>query len=97
MVHAQTLYLVQRNEHSCEEKLVFFLQGKSETIDDGAENFKELGNSVETLSLVDELEEDVVDRTTNVRAEVEEFTIYTMERRFQKVAFPGVFGVKKLE
>ena len=70
MIHAQTLYLVQRNEHPCQEKLVLFLQGQSKTVNDGAEDFEELGNSVKSFGLVDELEEDIVDGPTNVGAEV---------------------------
>lgn len=91
MIHAQTLDLVKRNEDPCEEELVFLFQRQSETVDDGTENLEKLGNSVEPFSFVDKLEEDVVDRTTNIRSKVEELAVYAMQCRFQKVSFSGVF------
>jgi hypothetical protein len=97
MVHAQTLDFVQRNEHSCEEQLVLFFQRQGETVDDRPQNLEEFCNAVETLSLVDELKEDVVDGAADVRSEIEEFTVYAVERRLEEVAFSGVFGVEQLE
>jgi hypothetical protein len=88
---------VQRDEHSCEEQLVLLLQRQRETIDDGAEDFKELGDAIESLSLVNELEEDVVDRTTNVRAEVEELSVDAMKGGLEEIAFSWVLGVEKLQ
>jgi len=57
-------------------------------------NLEKLGDTVEALCLVDELEEDVVDGSADVGAEVEEFAVYAMERSLQEVAFPGVFRVE---
>ena len=68
MVHAETLHFVQRDEHSCEEQLVLLFQGQREPVDDGTKNLKEFGNAVKSFGFVDELEEDVVDGATNVRA-----------------------------
>jgi len=73
---------------------VLLLQWQSETVDDGPENLEKLGDAVEALCLVDELEEDVVDGSADVGAEVEEFAVYAMERSLQEVAFPGVFRVE---
>lgn len=61
VVHAQTLHLVQWNEHPGEEQLVLFLQWQRESINNGAEDLKKFGDAVEALRLVNELEEDVVD------------------------------------
>lgn len=97
MIHAQTLDLVQRNQDSSEEKLVLLLQGQSEPVDDRPKNFEELSNAIESLGLVNELEEDVVDGAANVRAEVEEFSVYAMESCLQKVAFSGIFGVEQFK
>jgi hypothetical protein len=88
---------VQRDEHSCEEQLVLLLQGQRKSVDDGAEDFKELGDAIESLSLVNELEEDIVDRTTDVRAEVEELPVDAMEGSLEEVAFSWVLGVEKLQ
>jgi len=73
---------------------VLLLQWQSETVDDGPENLEKLGDTVEALCLVDELEEDVVDGSADVGAEVEEFAVYAMERSLQEVAFSGVFRVE---
>lgn len=97
MVHAQTLDFVQRNEHPGEKKLVLFLQWESEAIDNGTKNFEQFGDAVEALRFVYELEEDIVDGAANVRAKVEEFAIYAMERGFQKIAFSGIFRVEQLK
>ena len=40
---------------------MFFLERQSKPIDDGAEDLKELRNAIESLSLIHELEKDVVD------------------------------------
>jgi hypothetical protein len=66
MVHAQTLDLVQGDEHSGEEQLVLLFQWQREAVDDRAEYLEKLGNAVESLRLVDKLEEDVVDRAPDV-------------------------------
>lgn len=68
MVHAETLHFVQWDEHSCEEQLVLLLQRQREPVDDGTKNLKKFSNAVESFGFIDELEEDVVDRATNVRA-----------------------------
>jgi hypothetical protein len=78
MVHTETLDFVQRNEYSGEEQFVFLLQWQGESIDNGAQDLEKFGNSVESLRLVDELEEDVVDRATDVRAEVQELAVYAV-------------------
>lgn len=73
---------------------MFLFQWQRKTVDDGTENFKKFSDAVKAFGLVDELEEDVVDRATNVRAEVEKFAINAMQRRLQEVTFSWVFGVK---
>lgn len=73
---------------------MLFLQRQSEAIDDGAKNLEELSDAVESLSLVNELEENVVDGAANVRTEIEEFTIYAMKRGLEKVAFTRVLRVE---
>ena len=97
MVHAQTLDFVERDEHPRKEQLVLFLQWQSKTVDYRTENLEKLGDAVEALRLVNELEEDVVDGSADVGAKVEKFAVYAMERSLQEVAFSGVFRVEKLE
>lgn len=66
MIHAEALDLVQRNQDPGQEKLVLFLERQSKTVDDGSQDFQQLCNSIEPLGLVGELEENVVDRPSNV-------------------------------
>jgi len=76
---------------------MLFLEWQCETIDNRAENLQELGDAVEAFCFVDELEEDVVDGTANIRAEVEEFAVDAMQRRFQKVALSWVLRVEQFK
>lgn len=80
VIHAQALHFVQGNEHSSEEELVLLLQWQSKTINDGSQNLEKFSNAIESLGFVDELEEDIVDGATNVGAEVQEFSIYAVQR-----------------
>jgi hypothetical protein len=47
-----------------------------------------------SLSLVDELEEYIVDGATDKGAEVEELAVDSVKRRFEKVSFSRVFTVE---
>jgi hypothetical protein len=75
---------------------VLFLQRQRKSIDDGAKDFKKFGDTIESLSLVYELEKDIVDRPSNVRAQVEELSIDAMESGLEEVAFSRVFRVEQL-
>jgi hypothetical protein len=66
VVHAQTLDLVQWDKNSGQEQFVFLLEGQRETVDDTAQNLEQLSDTVESLCLVDELEEDIVNRSSDV-------------------------------
>ena len=76
---------------------MFLLQGQSETVNDGSKDLQELRNPVVTLGLVDEVEEDVVDATSDRCAEIEELSVYPMKRGLQEVTLPGVFRIEQLE
>ena len=52
---------MQGNEASSQEKLVFLFEWQSKAIDNGAENLEKLGNPIESLGLVDELKEYIID------------------------------------
>lgn len=78
MVHAQALDLVQRDQHSRQEQLVLFLERKGEAVDDGAQDFEQLGDTIKTLGLIDELEEDIIDGPSNIRPQVQELAIDAM-------------------
>jgi len=66
MIHAETLDLVERNQNSCQEEFVLFLKRQGETVDDGSQDFQQLCDTIEPLGFIGELEEDVVDRPSDV-------------------------------
>lgn len=70
---------------------MLLLERKGETIDDRTENFEEFSNAIEPLGFINELEEDVVDRSTDERSEVQEFAVYAMQSCFQEIPLPWVF------
>lgn len=45
---------------------MFFFERKCESIDDRTKDLQQLRNAVESFGLVDELEENIVDRPSNV-------------------------------
>jgi len=85
------------NEDTREEGLVFVLQRKGKPVDDRAEDFKKLRDAIVAFGLVNKLEEDVVYRTSNKSAEVEEFSINAVESCLEEIAFPGILRVEKFE
>ena len=88
---------MKRDEHTGQERLVFLLERKGESVDDGTEYFQELGDSVVSLGLVDELEEYVVDRTTNERSEVEEFSVDSVKGRLEEITLSRVLAVEEFQ
>lgn len=68
MIHAQTFDFVQWNQDSCQKKLVLFFQRQGKAVDDRSQNLEKLCDAVESLCFVNELEEHVVDRASDIRA-----------------------------
>lgn len=97
VVKSERLGLVERDEDPGKECLVLLLERERETIDDGSEDLEQFCNAVVALRLVDELEEDVVDRPADEGPEVEELAVDPVERRLEKVALSGVLAVKELK
>ena len=46
---------------------MFLLQRQREAVDDGSKDLQKFGNAIESFGLVDELEEDIVDGSSNER------------------------------
>jgi hypothetical protein len=97
MVHTQTLDFMQWNQDSGEEQLMFFLERQRETIDDRSQDLKKLSDAIESLCFIDELEEHIVDGPSNVRAQIQEFSVYPMERGLKEIALTGILGVEKFK
>jgi len=80
-----------------EEKLVLFFQWQSESVDDGSQYFEQFGNTVEALGFINELEEDVVDGSSNERTKVQELAIDPMKGGLQEIPLPWILRVEKLK
>ncbi len=50
-----------------------------------------------SFRLVDELEEDIVYRSTYERSEVEEFAINAMKGRLEEISFSWILAIEQLE
>lgn len=61
---------------------MLLLERESETVDDGAENLKKLCNAIEAFGFVGKLEKHIIDRSTNIRTEVEEFSVDSVKGGF---------------
>jgi hypothetical protein len=97
VVQRETLDLVQGNQDAREERLVLLLEREGEPVNDRPEDLEQLGDTVVSFGLVDELVEDVVDRPTDEGAEVEELAVDAVEGRLEEIALAGVFAVEELE
>lgn len=67
VIHAQTLYFMEGNQNTRQEELVLLLKREGEAINNRSKNLEQLCYSIEAFGLVHELEENVVDRPSNVR------------------------------
>lgn len=76
---------------------MFLLQRECKAIDDAAEDFKQLCNSVVALRLKDEPIENVVDGLADKGAVDHELAIDAVEDGFQIVPFPRVLAVKQFQ
>lgn len=88
---------MEGDQSSGQEGLVLLLQGEGEPVDDGPQDLEELGDPVVPLRLVDELEEDVVDGSTDERSEVEELPVDSVEGGFEEVSFSRIFTVEEFQ
>lgn len=76
---------------------MFFLQRQRKTVNDRSQNLEKLCNAIESLRLVNELEEDVIYRASNVGPQVQEFSVDPMKGGLEEVSFTRVFGVKQFK
>jgi hypothetical protein len=97
VVKSERLGLVKGKEHSGEEDLVFLLEGKGEAVDDRAEYLEKLGDTIVPFSLVHKLEEDVVDGTTDKRAQIQKLAVDPVKSCLQEVALTRVLRVEQLQ
>ena len=93
----QGLHFVQRDQTLDEEILALILQRQREAIDDTPQDLRELANAIVLLALVDNLEEDVLDRAPDEGPQGHELPVDPVEDRLQVVPLAGVFGVEELE
>ena len=97
MIHTQAFDFMQRDQHTGQKEFVFLFERQSEAVDDGSQDFQQFRDSVEPFSLVNELKEDIIDRSANVGAQVQELSVDSVKCRFQEISLPGIFRVKELQ
>jgi len=97
MIHAQTLDFVQRNENSSEKQFMFFLQRQREAVDDRSKYLQKFRNAIKSFGLVDELKENIVDRSSNERTKVEELAINSMQGSLQEVTLTRIFRIEQFK
>lgn len=73
--------LVQRQQHLLQKLFVLLLERQRETVDDGAEDFEQLGDAVVAVRLVDEAVEYVVDGAADERAKRHKVAVDAMKDR----------------
>jgi hypothetical protein len=96
MVHAEALGLVKRQQDSGKEDLMLLFEGEGETVDDGSKNLEEFGNAVKTFGFIGELEEYVVDGSSNEGSEVQELAVDTVQGCLEEITLTRVLGIKEL-
>lgn len=88
---------MQRKENPHQEGLVLLLQWKCEAVDDRTEYLQQFRDAIMPLRLVDEMEEDVVDATSDRCTEVEELPVDSVKCRLEEVAFSRILRVEEFE
>lgn len=76
---------------------MLFFQRQCKSVNDRSQNFKQFGDAIEAFCLVHKLEENVVNRASDVRSKVEKFAIDAMERGLQEITFTRIFGVEEFQ
>lgn len=76
---------------------MLLLQRQRESIDDRSQDFQQFRNPVVALRLVDELIENVIDRSTDEGAQIQEFAVDSMERCFEEISLAWIFTIEQLE
>jgi hypothetical protein len=88
---------MQRDQNSRQESLVLVLERERESIDDRTQDLKQLRDAVMSFGLVDKVEKDIIDRSPDKGAQVEEFAVDAVEGGLEEVALAWVFRVEELE
>jgi hypothetical protein len=73
---------------------VLLLERQSETVDDRTENLEQFGNSIVPFRFVDEVEEDIVHRSSNEGSQVEELAVYPMQCGLEEVSFSRILAIE---
>jgi len=76
---------------------MFLFQRQREAVDNRSKDLQKFRNAIESFGLVDELKENVVDRSPNERTEVEEFAINSMQGGLQEVTLARIFRVEQFK
>ena len=88
---------MEGNQYPHQERLVFLLQWKSETVDDGSQDLQQFSDAVVPFGFIDEVEENVVDRSSYRGPKVEKFSIDSVEGGLQEIAFSWVLRIEEFQ
>jgi hypothetical protein len=66
VIHAQTLHLMQRNQDASQEQFMLLLQRQRKAVDDRSHDFQQFCNPVKPFSLVGELKENIINRSSDI-------------------------------
>mmetsp|Transcript_51294 Transcript_51294/g.120285 ORF Transcript_51294/g.120285 Transcript_51294/m.120285 type:complete len:461 (+) Transcript_51294:85-1467(+) len=94
---SQGFHLVQWDESFDQEVFVLFLQRQCEAVDNAAQDFKQLTDSVVSLRFVDDLEEDVLNSTSDEGSQGHEFAVDAVQDRLQVIPLPWILGIEQLQ
>ena len=70
---------------------MLLFERKGESIDDRAQNLEQLCDTVESFRFIHKLKENIVDRSSNERPEVEELPIDAVKSRLKKIPLSRIF------
>jgi hypothetical protein len=66
VIHAQAFNLVHGKKDSCQKEFVLFFQWESKAVDDRTQNLQQFSDAVVPLCFIHELEENIVDGSSNI-------------------------------
>mmetsp|Transcript_9117 Transcript_9117/g.25675 ORF Transcript_9117/g.25675 Transcript_9117/m.25675 type:complete len:298 (+) Transcript_9117:457-1350(+) len=96
VIQTNALGLVKGDERPNEKLQVLLLQRDRKAVDNGAQNFKQLANTVVTFGLIDEAVEHVRDGPADKGSVRHELAVDSVENSLEIVPLPRIFAVEQL-
>mmetsp|Transcript_30544 Transcript_30544/g.73209 ORF Transcript_30544/g.73209 Transcript_30544/m.73209 type:complete len:292 (-) Transcript_30544:350-1225(-) len=93
----QSSHLVQRNQGLFQHDLMLLLHREREPIDDTAQNFEQLGNSVVCVTLVNDLEEEILDGLADEGPQGHELAVNSVKDGLQIVTLSWILRIEEIQ